>query len=179
MKNILDVWRPEQMNPWRELVSLQKQMDRLFTDFSRVESNDDYEKDVDFVPACDFEETENAYLISLDVPGIRKDELQVELSGNTLTIAGEQSEEKKEGKGAQRSYERYHGRFERSFTLPQVAESEKVEADYKDGVLRIALPKSEAMKMKTRRIQIGEGKSTFFGKITGRNDDKKASERAA
>ena len=182
MKNVLDIWRPERMNPLREFSSLQRQMDRIFDDISRYTPSFEFQKNIDLVPACDFEETDNAYLISLDVPGMTKDQLQIELSGNTLTVSGDQKVEKNEGKGAWRTYERFHGRFERVFTLPHVSDTEKVEADYKEGVLHIAIPKSKAVKAKSRKIQIGEGKSSLFGKLTGRTEEnnlQKSVEKAA
>lgn len=178
MRNLLDIWRPSSTNPWRELNALQRRMDRFFDEvpsFTSAFSTAEFRKDIDFVPACDFEETDNAYLVSLDVPGMTKDQLQVELSGNTLTISGEQKEEKTEGKGAQRCVERYHGRFERTFTLPQASETDKVEAHYKDGVLRIAVPK--AVSTKARKIQIGEGKSGLLGKFEKK--EQKPTEKAA
>lgn len=163
MKTLLDIWRPERSNPWQEFNSLQRRMDLFFENFG---------SEVDFAPACDFEETDDAYLISIDVPGMTKDQLQVELSGNTLTVSGERKEEKKEEKAGRRSTERFHGRFERAFTLPQISEGEKVEADYKDGVLSIKLPKSAEAKAKTRKIQIGESKSASTPKIA-RSEEKK------
>lgn len=182
MRNLLDVWRPERTNPWREFASLQRQMDRLFDDVTRYEPTVEFSNDVDFVPACDIEETDGHYLMALDIPGMTKDQLKVEITGNTLTVSGEKKEEKKEGKGEQRTYERYHGRFERSFTLPQLAATDKVEADYKDGVLRVSVPKSEDAKAKTRKIQIGEAKNPLFGKPQVRAEEKKetkAGEKAA
>lgn len=174
MRNLLDIWRPERSNPWREFSALQRRMDRLFDDFTNLMPTAEFRKDVDFVPACDFEETDNTYLISLDVPGMSKDQIQIDLSGNTLRITGEQKEEKKETKSGQRYFERYHGQFERSFTLPQACETDNVEAHYKDGVLRIAVPK--LVTAKSRKIQIGEGqgkeKVTSFEKPP-RTEEKK------
>ena len=177
MRNLLDIWNPERSNPFREFGTLQRRMDRFFDDFANSTPTVEFRKDLDFIPACDFEETDKKYSISLDVPGMSKDQLQVELSGNTLTISGEKNEEKTEGRGAGRSFERFHGRFERSFTLPHASETDKAEADYKDGVLRLSIPKSETAKAKTRKIQIGEEKATLFGKparTEERPEEKKA-----
>lgn len=180
MKNLLDIWRPNQSNPWREFSLLQRQMDRLFDDVTRYEPMTEMQGNVDFVPACDFEENDNNYLVNIDVPGMTKDQLNVELSGNTLTISGEKKEEKKEGKGKQRSYERFQGRFERSFTLPDITEGSKVEANYKDGVLRVAVTKAEAAKAKTRKIQINEGKGPLLEKpIHTEQKSVKTAEKAA
>lgn len=159
MRNLLDVWRPSLENPWREMNTLQRRMDRLFDDLTNyLPSTTLADNNIDFVPACDFDETDKQYSITLDVPGMSKDQLNIELSGNTLIISGEKKEEKKEGKGANSRYERFQGSFQRSFSLPDMA-AEKVVADYKDGVLHVTIPKSVEAQAKTRRIQIGEGKA--------------------
>lgn len=168
MKNLLDIWRPERFNPFRELSTLQRQMDRLLDEFNRYEPSAGMSGRVDFVPACDVEENDDSYVFSLDLPGMPREQLQVQVSGNTLTVSGEKKEETKEGKGRRRSYESYRGRFERSFTLPDISEASKIEADYQDGVLRILVPKAESAKAKTRRIAIGEGKSHLFNKPSGK-----------
>jgi HSP20 family protein len=154
-------------------------MERFFDEFPSFSSapTAEFRKDVDFIPPCDLEETEGQYLISVDAPGMTKDQLQVELSGNTLIISGDKRSEKKEEKGERRYYERYQGHFERAFTLPDAAEAEKVEAEYRDGVLRIAIPKAAAAK--TRKIQIGEGKGGQFARISKGEEKQKQSERAA
>lgn len=183
MKNILDIWRSETVDPWREFRSLQRQMDRLFDGFERKDPSMTLPNEVSFVPACEVEETETDYFISLDLPGMTRDQLHVEITGNTLRVSGEKRAESKAGKGARRSSERYYGRFERSFTLPDLASSDKVEADYTDGVLCVSIPKSEEAKAKTRKIQIGEGKTPLFGKSPQKTEEKKeqkaAPERAA
>lgn len=182
MKTMLDILRTEKSNPWLGFASLQRQIERFLDEASRYESSVEFSNSVDFVPACDVDETDTHYLIALDIPGMTKEQLQVEITGNTLTVAGEKKQEKKEGKGPQRSYERYHGHFERSFTLPDLAASDEVGADYKDGVLRISVPKSEEAKKKTRKIQISEGKNPLFAKPQARLEEKKdqkAGEKAA
>lgn len=176
MKNLLDIWRPERRDPWREFSALQRRMDRFIDEFNQ-EPFGALPNQLDFVPACDVSETENAYMFTLDVPGMPKEALRVEIAGNTLTISGERKEERKKGGGVQR-YERSEGRFERSFTLPEISESSQVRADYTDGVLRIEVPKSEAAKSKTRRIEIGEGQSLSSGKASPRSPEKK-NEKAA
>ena len=173
MRNLLDMWRPERS--MRELNALHRRMQNFFDDFPSFSSAPtEYRKEMDFVPACDWEETDKNYLISLEVPGVKKEDLEVKLCGDILTVSGEKKEERTEGKGARRAYERFHGRFERSFTLPNASETEKVEANYKDGVLSIAIPKSAAALSKTKRIQIGEGKDGAMGKSS-----QKAAEKAA
>lgn len=178
MKNVPELWRQERFNPWREIASLQQQMDRLLGDTARYEPSPELGTNIDFIPACDIDETDAHYLISLDIPGMSKDQLVVEIKGHTLTVYGEKREEKT-GNGFGRAYERFQGKFMRSFTLPELAESEKIEADYKDGVLRISVPKSEEGRARTRRITIGDKKNPLFSKPPVHSEEGKKGEKAA
>lgn len=110
-----------------------------------------------FQPTVDVEETDHAYLLSADLPGLKKEDVRVDLSENVLTISGERKRETdSKDQGGERRYERSYGRFMRSFTLPQAIDANKVEANMEDGVLRVALPKSETSK--PRNIEVRSGK---------------------
>lgn len=161
MRNLPDLWQSSslfraQRNPFREL---QKQMDRVFDDFSFP-----YEPDLSkmtltgpaFTPSCDVDETDTHYLMSFDLPGVKKDDIKVELRENQLTVSGERKEEREEKNKNRTRSERFYGSFERSFTLPGSMKAEQIEANYSDGVLRLTVPKTEAAK--TQQIKIGEGK---------------------
>ncbi len=105
-----------------------------------------------FSPSVDVEESDEMYLISADLPGLKKDNVKIEVSGNNLNISGERSKEvKSEG-----YYERAHGRFFRSFTLPENVDAKKVEAIFEDGVLRLVLPKVEVQPKQEIKIQSGQ-----------------------
>lgn len=154
---MLQLWNPL---PWRfgkEFQPLQRETDRWFEDLSSHFPRLSSRKDVDFVPACDVEETDSNYLISLDIPGMKKEELKVDFSNNVLTISGEHKEEKREEKKNRRLTERYQGSFERCFHFPDVSVATNIEANYSDGVLRISVPKVATSQKK--QIHIGEGKS--------------------
>jgi HSP20 family protein len=101
-----------------------------------------------FAPRFEVKETEDAYVISADLPGVKEEELELTVEDDLLTIAGSRkAEESKEGD----SYyvcERHYGAFSRSFRLPEGIDSDKVEADLKDGVLSVNLAKPEAAKPK-------------------------------
>lgn len=121
-----------------------------------------------FQPNVDVEERDDAYLLSVDLPGMKKEDIKVDLTDNVLTISGERKrEEEHKDKGGVRRYESMYGRFERSFTLPSTVVVDKVEANMEDGVLKIALPKSETAKPRT--IEVQSGKSGFFSKLIGTN----------
>jgi len=97
--------------------------------------------DSSFVPRFDVKETKDAYLFKADVPGVKDEDVEIALTGNRLTISGHrQSEEHKEGDNIF-TLERTYGSFSRAFTLPDTADSDKIKAEMKDGVLSITLPK--------------------------------------
>jgi HSP20 family protein len=86
-------------------------------------------------------ETKEGYLFKADVPGIKESDLTINLSGNRLTVSGKRDEEKKQETETYFSYERSYGTFARSFTLPEGIDGDKVQANLKDGVLSILVPK--------------------------------------
>jgi HSP20 family protein len=103
-------------------------------------------------PMVDIKETDVAYEVSAEVPGIKPEDIDISLTGNELTIKGEKKESKEKTEGGYRLEERSYGRFARSFRLPTAVNHEKVAADHKDGVVLITLPKSE--KAATQKIKI-------------------------
>jgi HSP20 family protein len=116
-------------------------------------------------PACDIHEDAKGYVLSLDLPGFKKEDINVELTGQTLVVSGRRQREM-QGEGARpRRVERQYGEFLRTFALPEEVRGEGVEASYEDGVLSLSLPKSEAAKPK--RIEIGEAKGGSFRRIAG------------
>jgi HSP20 family protein len=144
-------------NPVRDLVTLQDRMNRLFEESARQREarggEDEAEAEMeraDWYPAADVFETEQEFIVALDLPGISRDTLDVMLDEDRLTIRGERVAF---GEGAsQRRAERPTGRFVRSFSLPAVVERESIAADYKDGVLALHLPKR--VERQTRRVEI-------------------------
>jgi HSP20 family protein len=155
MRNALDHWRSN--SPW----SVFNDMDRLMNRFvSPIWDDDSSTTMMGFNPACEVDEQDDHFLISLDLPGVSKDEVKVEVIDNRLVISGERKHEKKEGKGRS---ERYYGRFERSFALPTAIDADKIEARYENGVLELAVPKAESAKPRT--IQIHSEKEGFLGRF--------------
>jgi HSP20 family protein len=128
-----------------------------------------------YSPACEVDEKPDHYLISVDVPGLSKDDVKVEVVGNQLVISGERKHEKTE-RGGRRS-ERYYGRFERSFALPTSIDADKIEARYDNGVLELAVPKAEGSKAKT--VEIQSGKDGFMGRFLGRGKTAQVKEAKA
>jgi HSP20 family protein len=105
-----------------------------------------------FTPAFDVSETEKELIIKAEVPGIDKKDININLSDGLLTIKGEKKHEKEEESENYHRVERRYGTFSRTVRLPFEVEVDKVDATYKDGVLKITVPKSEAAK--PRKIEI-------------------------
>jgi HSP20 family protein len=116
-----------------------------------------------FRPACDVHESDKEYDIAFDAPGIKKEDLHIDLSSGILRISGERKYDVRHENGSRHRVERGHGSFERSFTLPEGVDSEKIHARYDNGVLHIRVPKKETAQ--TRKIAISE-----FGKESSQID---------
>ena len=97
-------------------------------------------------PKVDITESDDQYAVAAELPGVKKDDLTLEIQEGVLTIRGEKKEERDEKRDKGRRLERYYGAFSRSFSLPSDADADKVEASFKDGVLTVALPKKPEAK---------------------------------
>ena len=97
----------------------------------------------EFTPLVNVAETEKAYEVTAELPGMKPEEIHVELDHDVLTIAGERKEEKEEKGKTFHRIERNYGMFRRAITLPDAAEAAEVNAEYKDGVLMVAVPKAK------------------------------------
>ena len=104
-----------------------------------------------WTPTCDLSETEDEIRILMDLPGMNKDQIDIQLNESTLVVRGERKFEEQE-KVRYHRLERFYGNFTRSFVLPSSVASDKIAATFKDGVLEIKLPKNEAAK--TRKISV-------------------------
>lgn len=108
----------------------------------------------EFSPSVDIFEDGNDVVVKAEIPGMSKDEIELNITDDIITISGEKkSEEKTEKKGYFR-LERSHGSFCRSLTLPVETQTDKAKATFKDGVLEVRIPKSEAAKQKVKKIRI-------------------------
>ena len=141
-------------DPLRDLLVLQGRMNRLFEDAARQPPQAEAEEEAaeveraDWQPAADVYEQENSLVIALDLPGIRREALDISVDEGRLTIQGERQAESDQLRRA----ERPAGRFRRSFVLPPEVEQGKISADYKEGVLRVRLPRRA--EPQARRVEI-------------------------
>jgi HSP20 family protein len=106
-----------------------------------------------FMPSFDVKETTDSYVFTADMPGIRRDDLEIELAGNRLTISGKREREEAQGQATFYTQERSFGTFSRTFALPEEVESGKVAAELRDGVLHLMVPKSP--EVRPQKINIG------------------------
>lgn len=141
--------------PFGDFVSLHDRINRLFEDeFSRDASKPTSNLLESWYPAADIFETKEEYVFKLEVPGLSKEDLKVELNNNVLTISGEKKEEKEVKKENFHRVESFSGSFSRSFTMPKNTDSGKVNASMKDGVLELRIAKAEEAKAKSIPIDI-------------------------
>ena len=131
--------------------SLHRRMNRLF---ERLMPSDDRFLDLDFMPAAEMDETEDEIRLKLEVPGMEAKDLDIEVSETSIDISGERkSERKTEAKGMVRS-EFSYGKFERVISLPAHVQNDNVKAEYNNGILTLTLPKTEAEKHKTVKVEV-------------------------
>lgn len=165
-RNSLVLWDQDAV-PFSGFSDLHRQINRLFDGLVEP-GRGSASGGGSIAPPCDIEETSSHYLLSFDMPGLGKDHVDVQVVDDRLVVSGERFEEKAEEGKNRHVNERYYGRFQRVVALPQAVDADKVEAQYKDGVLRVALPK--AASAKPRKVEIKDGESGFLGKLWGRND---------
>jgi len=138
--------------PWSMLDQLRKEMDRAFE-----RSGGDAGSSVvtsDWTPAVDIKESEHAFTIIADIPGVDPKDIEVHMENGMLTIKGERESEKKEEKEGYKRVERSYGSFYRRFSMPDTADADKIAAKSKNGVLEITIPKHE--KLQPRKISVQE-----------------------
>lgn len=142
-------------NPWQEMNALQRQLNRLFDDALLPDSWGDF-GNLAKVPAAELTETEEAFQLKLEVPGMEAKDLDIQVTVDHVAIAGERkSETKTEENGRTRSEFRY-GKFKRVIPLPARIQNTSVTAEYKDGILNLTLPKAEEERNKVVKVNLGE-----------------------
>ncbi len=154
---------------FRPFVNLRREIDRLFDDWGSpwrmpsprglfdVEPFWRGEISWGKVPAVDVTDTEKAYEITAELPGLDEKNVEVKFSNGVLTIKGEKKEEREEKKKDYHLSERRYGSFQRSFTVPDGVDAEKIDATFKDGLLTVSLPKTPEVQKKEKQIAIKKG----------------------
>ena len=133
----------------RNMHAMQHEMSRLVNEFFRGDMQDNgARKQGSWTPAVDMHESDEAFTLTAELPGFSKDDVQVEIKGNRLTLKGERKRETDVHAKQYHRVERVYGAFERSIRLPAVVDADKAKAIFKDGVLKLMLPKAEEAKPK-------------------------------
>jgi HSP20 family protein len=140
--------------PVRHMLSFRDEMDKLLNDFYGGAANARETYEGDWLPAMDIKESENDITAVIELPGLSKDEIKVSVKNDILTVSGEKKQEKVAEKENVHRVERSYGYFKRAITLPVEVDSAGVKANFKDGVLRVTLPKVESKKVKEIPIQV-------------------------
>ena len=145
--------------PWREfarpLRRLEAELEDLTERFWGSEAIPFWERPEGLVPRTDVVETDQMLEVTVDLPGMKTEEFDVELKNVQLWISGETEEEKEEKGKTYHRVERQYGRFQRALSLPTAVDEAKIAAEYKEEVLRITLPKSETAKPKLIEVKAG------------------------
>jgi len=141
------IWRKQAPSVWDEMFNMRNEFDRLLGRSETQMSSLWY-------PAVDIHESKDELIMQAELPGLRSEDVELNVENGVLTIAGEKRQEFEEGKEGNECHvmERRYGRFERRFSLPRSVDAGKVKAEFDNGILRVSLPKAEAAK--PRRIEI-------------------------
>jgi HSP20 family protein len=131
--------------PMGDLQSFQHEMNRMFDEFFRGGNGETSGTGLSsWTPAVDIHETDDGFVIKAELPGVSKDDISIDVHQNTLTLRGQRTHQSAVKNERYHRVERAYGTFQRSFVLPAMVDHDKVQATYKDGVLELHLPKSEA-----------------------------------
>lgn len=137
--------RPARRHFWNSQAIMEKELDKFFDAFNKTEEF--------HAPVCEITDREKQYSLSLDIPGMREQDISIEVKDNQLFVTGERKFEAQSDKDQVLRTERRYGKFQRVFTLPQNVNADNIQASFEHGVLDIVLPKEE--KAQTRKITIG------------------------
>ena len=155
MAQELTIWKPlRHLAPSGDFDRMRREMDRVWDSFFERRPRLRAEEEGEWLPALDMTETANELVMKAEMPGLEPKDIDISLSDGMLTIKGEKKQEREEKEENYHLIERSYGAFARSIQLPAEVDSEKITASYKNGVLRIVLPKSEEAKKKEFKIKV-------------------------
>ena len=150
-------WQRPEVNTWspfRHLSLLRHEIDRLFDSPLNALTNNSQQFLNGWLPTVDLYDDHDLLVLKAELPGMKKEDIDISLHGDVLTLSGERKEEEPLNKAETYRAERFLGRFQRSLTLPFAVDTRKVQASYKDGILTITLPKAEEAKPKQIEVKV-------------------------
>jgi HSP20 family protein len=164
--------------PVRELDSIQSEMNRLFNTFFDTPTTAGNAAPVRrWMPAMDLVEHEDHFLLTADLPGMKQEDVKLEVSDGVLTIAGERKTTQEERKGGYIRIERAAGTFQRSLTLPDGVDPEQVGASFTDGVLEVRIPKPVERKPHRVQIAVNGGQAAIEGEASDTAEQPESSQQ--
>lgn len=142
-------------DPFRDMMTLRERMNRLFDEtYGSKEEETDIKTGV-WSPAVDIHESDKNLVLTAELPGIKEEDVEVNIDGNTLSISGKREFEEEAKKDDYHRIERSYGSFFRSFTLPSYIDQDKVKAEYDNGLLKVTMPKKPELKPKKVKVLKG------------------------
>jgi HSP20 family protein len=143
------------LDPFVELEDVSKHLNRIFGRFTaRAEPDREVLAMADWAPTVDITETDSAYMIKGEIPGVNKEDVKVTIEDGMITMRGERKQEKEEKNKKFHRIERSYGSFMRSFRVPDDVDENAVKAEFKDGMINVTLPKSGKTKAKSINVSI-------------------------
>src|ERR1043166_1839722 len=152
-------------DPFRDLRSLQEEVNRLFTGNMARSFDEEGIARGSWSPSVDIFENKEHIVLEAELPGMKREDFDLSVENNVITLRGERHFEKKDETDNYHRVERAYGSFTRSFTLPNTVTAEGATAEYKNGVLRVRLPKREETKARRIEIKADEAPKTIAAKI--------------
>jgi len=146
-------------DPYRDVVTLRERMNRLFDDAFSSREQGDLTAGT-WSPSVDIHEKDKELVLTAEIPGVKEEDVDVEIEDNVLTLRGKKEFEKETKEDDYHRIERSYGSFYRSFTLPTNVDQDKIEANFDDGLLRITMPKKPELKPKKVNVLKGKNKKT-------------------
>ena len=140
--------------PGRDLMGIQGDMNRLFGDFFGMPRRADEHERLHWTPRVNIEEGEDRFEITAELPGLKKEDVRIEVKDRVLTFTGEKKAESENKDRNVYLFESTYGRFCRTFTLPDNVNADKILAEFKDGLLKIDIPKTEEAKPKEIEVKV-------------------------
>lgn len=139
-------------DPFRDMVSLREKMNRMFDDVFSGPGEDKEMSPSSWAPSVDIYETENALVLTAEVPGIEEKDIEIKIEDNTLSLRGERKFQKETKEENYHRIERTYGSFFRAFTLPHSVDADNIRAEHENGVLKVTMPKRR--EIKPRKVKI-------------------------
>jgi len=141
-------------DPFRDLISIQDRMNRLFEQTLARTREEEGIAASTWMPAVDIYETPDQVVMKAELPGLTREDIEINVRDNTLSLRGQRKFEKDVKEENYLRIERAYGSFQRSFTLPATIQQDKIKAVFKDGVLEVSLPKAEEARPKQIKIDV-------------------------